>query len=97
LHAPFYVAEMYPDLMDGIVRLSCQLIEISGRNWIMRRAAAEAIRRDPDWKNGNYERNPTHYVYNAAARSFMPESAARIQERAPTPNRALTGSSSRRP
>ena len=80
----FMWAEMYPDLMDGIVGLSCQPVEISGRNRIMRRAAAEAIRHDPDWNNGNYDKNPTHYIYSAAAGSFMPESAARIQEMAPT-------------
>jgi homoserine O-acetyltransferase/O-succinyltransferase len=80
----FMWAEMYPDLMDGVVALSCQPVEISGRNWIMRRAAAEAIRHDPDWNSGNYDKNPTHYIYSAAAGSFMPESAARIQERAPT-------------
>jgi homoserine O-acetyltransferase/O-succinyltransferase len=77
-------AEMYPNLMDGVVGLSCQPVEISGRNWIMRRAAAEAIRHDPDWNVGNYTKNPTHYIYSAAAGSFMPESAARIQEMAPT-------------
>jgi homoserine O-acetyltransferase/O-succinyltransferase len=77
-------AEMYPDLMDGVVPISCQPVEISGRNWIQRRAAAEAIRHDPDWNNGNYDKNPTHYIYSAAAGSFMPESAARIQEMAPT-------------
>jgi homoserine O-acetyltransferase/O-succinyltransferase len=80
----FMWAETYPDMMDGIVGLSCQPVEISGRNWIMRRAAAEAIRHDPDWNNGNYDRNPTHYIYSGAAGSFMPESAARIQEMAPT-------------
>lgn len=80
----FLWAEMYPDLMDGIVGLSCQPVEISGRNWIMRRAAAEAIRHDPDWNGGNYDKNPSHYIYSAAAGSFMPESAARIQEMAPT-------------
>ena len=80
----FMWAEMYPDLMDGVVALSCQPVEISGRNWIMRRAAAEAIRHDPDWNSGNYDKNPTHYISSAAAGSFMPESAARIQERAPT-------------
>jgi homoserine O-acetyltransferase/O-succinyltransferase len=80
----FLWAEMYPDLMDGVVGLSCQPVEVSGRNWIMRRAAAEAIRQDPDWNGGNYDKNPTHYIYTAAAGSLMPESAARIQEMAPT-------------
>jgi homoserine O-acetyltransferase/O-succinyltransferase len=77
-------AEMYPDMMDGVVALSCQPTEISGRNWIMRRAAAEAIRHDPDYKDGNYEKQPSHYVYSAAAGAFNTESPARIQELAPT-------------
>ena len=80
----FLWGEAYPGLMDGLVGLSCQPVEISGRNWISRRAAAEAIRHDPDWNNGNYDKNPTHYIYSAAAGSFMPESAARIQEMVPT-------------
>jgi len=76
-------AEIYPDLMDGVVPISCQPVEISGRNWIMRRAAAEAIRHDPDWNNGFYETNPRHYIY-AAAGNFGTESPTRIQEMAPT-------------
>jgi homoserine O-acetyltransferase len=77
-------AEMYPDLMDGVVPISCQPIEISGRNWIMRRAAAEAIRHDPDWNNGDYAKSPQYYIYTAAANSLRTESATRIQEIAPT-------------
>jgi homoserine O-acetyltransferase len=77
-------AETYPELMDGVVPISCQPVEISGRNWIMRRAAAEAIRHDPDWNNGDYNRNPRHYLYTAAANSLRTESATRIQEMAPT-------------
>jgi homoserine O-acetyltransferase/O-succinyltransferase len=77
-------AEMYPDLMDGVVPLSCQPVEISGRNWIGRRAAAEAIRHDPGWNNGDYSENPRHYIWTAAANSLRTESATRIQELAPT-------------
>ena len=77
-------AEMYPDLMDGVVPLSCQPIEISGRNWISRRAAAEAIRHDPEWNNGDYAKNPSYYIWTAAANSLRTESATRIQELAPT-------------
>ena len=77
-------AEMYPDLMDGVVPISCQPIEISGRNWISRRAAAEAIRHDPEWNNGNYDKNPSYYIWTAAANSLRTESATRIQELAPT-------------
>jgi len=76
-------AERYPDLMDGVVALSCQPVQISGRNWLGRRAQAEAIRHDPDWNNGFYETNPRHYIY-AAAGNFGTESPTRIQEMAPT-------------
>jgi homoserine O-acetyltransferase len=76
-------AEMYPDLMDGVVAMSCQPVEISGRNWLARRAAAEAIRHDPDWHNGFYEQNPRSYIYSAAGH-FTTESPTRIQEMAPT-------------
>src|SRR6201987_376187 len=77
-------AEMYPDLMDGVVPISCQPIEISGRNWISRRAAAEAIRHDPEWNNGDYEDTPSYYIWTAAANSVRTESATRIWELAPT-------------
>src|ERR1700757_266045 len=77
-------AEMYPDLMDGVVPISCQPVEISGRNWLSRRAAAEAIRHDPGWNSGNYEKNPSYYIWTAAANSLRTESATRIQELAPT-------------
>ena len=76
-------AEKYPGLMDGVVPISCQPVEISGRNWLGRRAQAEAIRHDPDWNNGFYETNPRHYIY-AAAGNFGTESPTRIQEMAPT-------------
>ncbi len=76
-------AEAYPDLMDGVVPISCQPVEISGRNWLGRRAQAEAIRHDPDWNNGFYDNNPRHYIY-AAAGNFGTESPTRIQEMAPT-------------
>src|SRR6266566_2380930 len=77
-------AEMYPGLMDGVVPISCQPVEISGRNWISRRAAVEAIRHDPEWNNGEYEKNPSYYIWTAAANSLRTESATRIQELAPT-------------
>jgi len=65
-----------------VIPLSCQPVEISGRNWLSRRAAAEAIRHDPDWQAGFYDTNPTHYIYSAAG-NFGTESPTRIQEMAP--------------
>src|SRR6201996_2064057 len=78
----FLWAEWYPDLMDGTVGMSSQPIEISARNYMLRHAAAELIRHDPAWHDGNYEKSPTLYKY-AAAGDVLTESPARIQEQAP--------------
>jgi homoserine O-acetyltransferase/O-succinyltransferase len=77
-------AEMYPDLMDGVVAISCQPVEISGRK--LARPACPG-RSDPP-RPGLEQRllrneNPRHYIY-AAAGNFGTESPTRIQEMAPT-------------
>ena len=79
----FLWAEWYPDLMDGTVGMSCQPVEISGRNYMLRHAAAELIRHDPAWNNGEYDKSPTLYKY-AGAGTELTESPVRIQEDAPT-------------
>jgi homoserine O-acetyltransferase len=76
--------EMYPGFMDALVPIASQPIEISGRNWIGRRIAIEAIRRDPDWNDGNYTKKPTHYIYTAPYGALMTENPARLQELAGT-------------
>jgi homoserine O-acetyltransferase/O-succinyltransferase len=48
----------YPHFMDALVPLGCQPAAVSGRNQIMRRLAIEMIRRDPDYRDGDYARQP---------------------------------------
>jgi homoserine O-acetyltransferase len=76
--------EMYPDSADALVPIASQPIAISGRNWMYRRIGIEAIRNDPDWNSGNYENNPTHWVYSAPFAALMTESAAHFQQVAPS-------------
>ena len=78
--------------------LSCQPVEISGRNWLARRAAAEAIRHDPDWNNGFYEQNPRHYIYSAAGNSAPRARPASRRWRRPwpPPTRSTSAGSPRR-
>ncbi len=76
--------EMYPDFMDALVPIASQPIAISGRNWMYRRIGIEAIRNDPDWNGGNYEKNPTHYIYSAPIAALMTESATHYQRVAPS-------------
>jgi homoserine O-acetyltransferase/O-succinyltransferase len=76
--------EMYPDFMSALVPIASQPTEISGRNWITRRIAIEAIRRDPDWNEGNYTTKPTRYIYTTPYSALMTENPARLQELAGT-------------
>lgn len=77
-------AGLYPDLMDGVVPIASQPIGVSGRNRLIRRILIEAIRNDPDWNGGNYDKNSSHYIYTAPFAFLMTESVNRIQEIAPT-------------
>ncbi len=77
-------AGMYPDFMDAAVPISCQPGPMSGRNWIQRRISIEAIRNDPEWNNGNYETNPSRYVFTAPSSALFTRSVVRLQEQAPT-------------
>lgn len=76
--------EQYPGFMDGLVPVASQPIAISGRNWLARRIRIEAIRNDPGWNGGNYEKNPEHYIYTLPLAALTTESVVRLQEMAPT-------------
>jgi homoserine O-acetyltransferase len=51
-------AEKYPDFMDIAVPMASLPVEMSSRNWIMRRLIVDSIRNDPDWMEGNYTKQP---------------------------------------
>jgi homoserine O-acetyltransferase len=51
-------AEKYPDFMDVAVPMASLPIEMSSRNWIMRRLIVDSIRNDPEWMEGNYAKQP---------------------------------------
>jgi len=75
---------MFPDFMDALMPVASQPGPMSGRNWIQRRINIEAIRNDPEWQNGDYERNPTRWALTAPIGALMTQSVVRIQEMAPT-------------
>jgi len=50
--------EQHPEFMDALLPLASQPIEIAGRNRMMRRMILDAIRNDPEWKNGEYTQAP---------------------------------------
>ncbi len=50
--------QIWPDYMDNLVPLASQPIPVAGRNWITRRMVMDMIKSDPEWKGGNYTRQP---------------------------------------
>lgn len=55
----FVWGETYPDFMDGLVPLACQVVEIAGRNRVWRKMLMDAITTDPDYNHGEY----THQLH----------------------------------
>lgn len=64
-------AQQFADAMDIVVPMGSLPIEMSGRNWLMRRFIIDSIRNDPAWQNGDYTQQPASarfaYVYYALA------------------------------
>ncbi len=75
---------LHPDFMDALLPIASQPGAISGRNWLYRRIAIEAIRNDPEWNNGDYDKNPSRWVLTAPFAFLMTESVVQLQQMAPT-------------
>jgi homoserine O-acetyltransferase len=54
----FVWGETHPDFMDALMPMACLPVQIAGRNRLWRKMVMEAIRSDPDWKNGEYTSEP---------------------------------------
>src|SRR5262252_6185951 len=50
--------ELHPEFMDALMPLASLPMQISGRNRVWRRLSIDAIRTDPDWKDGEYASQP---------------------------------------
>jgi homoserine O-acetyltransferase len=51
-------AARQPGFMDVAVPMASLPSPMSGRNWMLRRLIVDSIRTDPEWKNGNYTKQP---------------------------------------
>jgi len=51
-------AQKYPGFMDIAVPMASLPVEMSSRNWMLRRLIIDSIRNDPEWMNGNYSKQP---------------------------------------
>jgi homoserine O-acetyltransferase len=76
--------ETYPDFMDALMPLASLPVEIAGRNRMQRRMILDAIRSDPDWKNGDYQTQPRGLVHAVHLLILMGSSPLQMQKAAPT-------------
>ena len=77
--------ETYPDFMDAMMLLACQPVAIAGRNRMWRKLVMDAIRTDPDWKGGEYTKQPQRALRNALGLLLMAGSAPLLmQQNQPT-------------
>ena len=77
-------AGIYPDFMDAALPMASQPARISGRNWISRYVAIQAIRNDPGWHDGNYTTPPTQWLWAAPGGRLLTENVAALAKAYPT-------------
>jgi homoserine O-acetyltransferase len=76
--------EAYPDFMDGLVPLASVPTEIAGRNRMMRTMMMDDIRKDPEWKGGDYSTQPAGLTAAVQLLFMMTSSPLQLQKEAPT-------------
>ena len=76
-------AEAYPDMMDGVMPIVSLPLKVSGRNLLWRRMVVDAIRSDPDWRNGDYTHAPEGWILGYDVLRLMIDSAPNLQQAIP--------------
>jgi homoserine O-acetyltransferase/O-succinyltransferase len=77
-------AGMYPHFVDAAMPMASQPARISGRNWISRYVAIQAILHDPGWQDGKYTIPPTEWIWSAPAGRLLTENVIRLAHDHPT-------------
>ena len=76
--------ERYPDFTDALMPLASLPTQIAGRNRVWRRAVIDAIRHDPEWKNGAYTSQPQSLRTAAELLWLVGSNPIQRQRQAPT-------------
>jgi homoserine O-acetyltransferase/O-succinyltransferase len=74
MHA-FMWGEAYPDFMDALMPLACLPVQIAGRNRLWRDLLIDAIRKDPQYNQGEYAAEPANSLRTAASLLLIAGSA----------------------
>jgi homoserine O-acetyltransferase/O-succinyltransferase len=76
--------QRHPDFMDALMPLASLPAQISGRNRLWRKMIGDAIRSDPEWKEGEYQSQPRSLRTAAQMLLFVSSNPLIRQKEAPT-------------
>ncbi len=79
--------EMYPEFMDALMPLASAPVAIVGRNRMFRKMIADAIRSDPEWKNGEYTSPPKALIAAQYSLFMMTSTPYQMHQTASTAER----------
>ena len=74
----------YPHFVDALLPMACMPAPIAGRNRMQRRMIMDAIRNDPEWRNGDYEKQPRGLAMALQINFIGTSNAEKLQRQAPT-------------
>jgi homoserine O-acetyltransferase len=80
--------EQHPDFVDALMPLACQPVEIAGRNRMFRKMVVDDIRTDPEWNNGEYQKQPHGLVAALDILLIMGSAPLQMQKDDPTREKA---------
>ncbi|HEV2972941.1 MAG TPA: alpha/beta fold hydrolase [Pirellulales bacterium] len=80
--------EQHADFSDALMPLASLPTQISGRNRMWRKMISEAIRTDPEWRDGEYTSQPRGLRFAAEMLLFMGSNPRLRYEQAPTLEKA---------
>jgi homoserine O-acetyltransferase/O-succinyltransferase len=81
--------ESHSDFVDALMPLACLPVPIAGRNRVWRDLIIDAIRSDPEWRQGEYKTQPAGALRTAAGLLLIAGSAPiQMQLALPTPDAA---------
>jgi homoserine O-acetyltransferase len=76
--------EQHPDFMDALMPLASLPAQVAGRNRGWRLLGIEAIRNDPEWRGGDYQKQPPAFKTVAGMLWFVSSNPVVRQRQAPT-------------
>src|SRR5207237_10910765 len=76
--------QKYPEFMDALMPLASLPAQISGRNRMWRKTISDAIRNDPEWKDGDYAKQPPSFRTAVEMMFLMGSNPVQRQKEAPT-------------